>query len=190
MNLPSLKQLRFLSWKRLPGCRNGFCPGSKSWSCSEDGPCCYRSVLTFIFLPAAIITFAIIAVCVAGCSASRSNFESPCLAWEHRHIGWAGSNDSQPYAYVADEGATPLGSGDWSGSADIHNSKVRSSSYTASSNSQWSAGSLGSPSVVQETKESTMFENFGYSIAAIIIAYAFGAATGPSLWAWMKSRGK
>jgi hypothetical protein len=35
-----------------------------------------------------------------------------------------------------------------------------------------------------------MFENLGFSIAAIIVSYAFGAATGPSLWSWMKSRGK
>lgn len=111
------------------------------------------------------------------------------MAWEHRHIGWAGSDDCQQDAYAAPPGAVALLGGNRHGSSDLHNSEIRSSPYTASSDNQWSAGSISSLSLFQEVKENNM-SDIGTVIAVVLSSYIFGAATGRYAWEWLKSRGQ
>ena len=111
------------------------------------------------------------------------------MAWEHRHTGWVGSNDGQQDAYAPPAGAVALLSGHRDGPSDLHDSKVRSSPYTPSSDHQWSAGSVSSLSLFQEVKENHM-SDIGTVIAVVLSSYIFGAATGRYAWDWLKSRGQ
>lgn len=140
-----------------------------------------------------IATFAIataVATLCGGCHSSRLTVKSPHLDGEYRSVGWANTNDRNQSNWTPFEGTVAILGRRGTDCPNLHDPEVRRLSATPSSDSRGSGSMSYSAGFLHSIQESKMFENLGFSIAAIIIAYAFGAATGPALWRWMKSRGE
>ncbi len=140
-----------------------------------------------------IATFAIataFASFCGGCYASKLTIKSPHMDGEYRCVGWLDTDDSDQSGWPPFEGPVAVLGGGGTDCSDLHDPEVRRLSATPSRDSRGSGSMSYSAGIFHSIQESKMFENLGFSIAAIIVAYAFGAATGPSLWSWMKSRGK
>lgn len=140
-----------------------------------------------------IATFAVataFASFCGGCYASKLVLKSPDMDGEYRSIGWLDTNDRDQSGWPPFEGPVAVLGGGGADCFDLHDPEVRRLSATPSSDSRGSGSMSYSAGIFHSIQESKMLENLGFSIAAIIVAYAFGAATGPALWKWMKSRGE
>jgi hypothetical protein len=137
-----------------------------------------------------IITISAFSALLGGCYSARLSIKSPHMDGEYWSAGWVDSDDSDQGYWPAYEGSVAVLGGCGSDCVDLHDSEVRRLPSVASSDSRRLSGLSHRAGFLSTFQESKMLENLGFSIAAIIVAYAFGAATGPSLWAWMKSRGK
>ena len=144
-------------------------------------------------MPNRVTSFAVattVAIYGGGCYSSKLTVKSPHLDGEYRCVGWLDTDDSNQSGWPPFEGPVAVLGGGGTDCSDLHDPEVRRLSATPSSDSRGSGSMSYSAGFLHSIQESKMLENLGFSIAAIIIAYAFGAATGPALWKWMKSRGE
>jgi hypothetical protein len=100
-------------------------------------------------------------------------------------------HDGNQISGAADEGANPSRNRNSPSSWHVGDPSLHGRGSITDSHHGRSSRVDDSDSVIHKALEGThmLLTSLSISVTAVILAYIFGAATGPAAWQWLKSRG-
>ena len=99
--------------------------------------------------------------------------------------------DGNPVSGSSDAGANPSSNRNSPSSWHVGDPSLHERGNIADSHHGMDSRVDDSRSILSKTLQGTqmLLTSFSISVTAVILAYIFGAATGPAAWNWLKSRG-
>ena len=100
-------------------------------------------------------------------------------------------DDGNQISGPADAGSNPSANRNSPSSWHVGDPSLHGRGSITNSHHGRSLGVDDSSSIFSQTFEGTqmLLTSFSISVTAVLLAYIFGAATGPAAWQWLKSRG-